>query len=286
MRDVVSASFSMMQGVALEFRDMRDLLIKRLRHTVPINRGKWQSEDVSQSDAHSTYELPNVTFIVSVPGTVRNLQEYFKPDLPWAEDHFLERVGGEPLNPAPSYRYWPYHSPTSADHFVQGGTFSHTYPERMWPKRANPDEIMTFRSGRNAHTNTGIRFAYGDLDDVVRLLRRDPFTRQAYLPIWFPEDTGAVWGQRVPCTLGYHFIRRGQSLDVVYFIRSCDVYRHFTNDAYMAARLCQWVVEKICDRPAAPDNPVWTGNLTMHISNLHLLKGDVWRLDQAERTCS
>lgn len=263
-----------MQGTATEFKAMKDLLVKRLLHTIPVNRGRWQSEDVSGSDAHATHELPNVTFMVSVPGTVGNLQRFFEPDLPWAEDHFQERVSGQPLNPAPSYRYWPYHSSTEQDHFVrEGGAFDHTYPERIWPKRANPDEMMNFRSGRSAEINTGVRFAYGDLNDVVDLLKKDPFTRQAYLPIWFPEDTGAASGQRVPCTLGYHFIRQGASLDCVYLMRSCDVYRHFSNDAYMAARLLQWIVEQIEPR----DGMLWTGHLTMHISNLHLMKGDVRR---------
>lgn len=274
MRAAFGAACHLVEGSAAEFRDMRGALITKLKTTTPINRGTWHSEDVSDSDAHAAHELLNVVFCVSIPSSIPEVQSLFCPDLPWAEDHFQERVSRHPMNPAPSYRDWPYHSEAERDRYVRdGGTFDHTYPERFWPKRANPGEMMMFRSGRAAEVNTGIRFAYGDLDDVVRLLQNTPHTRQAYLPVFFPEDTGSADGQRVPCTLGYHFIRNGMGLDCNYFIRSCDVYRHFTNDAYMGARLTQWIVQQLYYRGGL----VWPGSLNMHVSNLHLFKGDSWR---------
>lgn len=281
MRSMFQSSFSLLQGGAFEFGAMRQILVKQLRSRFAVHRGTWQSEDVSQSDAHATFELPNLTFITTIPETMQTLQDYVSPDLPWAEDHFQERVSGEPLNPAPSYVNWPYHSTAQRDRHVHGGVFSHTYPERFWPKRANPDEVMQFQNGRHAEINCGIRYAYGDLDDVVALLVKEPFTRQAYLPVWFPEDTGAVGDVRVPCTLGYHFIRRGMELDCNYIIRSCDVYRHFTNDVYMAARLCQWVVQSI----STGENMIRVGHLNMFISNLHLFRGDIWKIDRQDTTC-
>jgi hypothetical protein len=281
MRTMISSGFGLVHAPGFEFAELKTVLVGELKKTTPINRGRWQSEDVSQSDAHAAHELANLTVVTTIPGEVRNAQRYFRPDLPWAENHFQERVSGQPLNPAPSYRDWPYHSASERDRFVrEGGAFDHTYPERFWPKRANPGEVMQFQSGRSAEVNVGIRFAYGDLLDVVELLHKDPFTRQAYLPVFFPEDTGAVDGQRVPCTLGYHFIRRGAALDCNYLMRSCDMYRHFSNDVYMAARLTQWIVDQITTEGAL----VWTGNLTMFISNLHLFRGDVWRFDPAGTT--
>lgn len=280
MREVVSASFTLVQGVAHEFVAMRDMLAHRMRHLDPVHRGRWQSADVSGMDSYATHEISNVIFIVGIPGTVTNLQEFYKPDLPWAENHFQERVGREPVNPAPSYLDWPYHSAGQADLFAPDGKFDHTYPERMWPKQAGGKwDRMSNDLWFQEPDNVGIRFGYGDLGDVAALLAKDPMTRQAYLPIWFPEDTGAVDGQRVPCTLGYHFIRRGANLDCHYYIRSCDVFRHFTNDAYMAARLCQWIVEQLNGIVGRDDGQVWCGNLIMHISNLHLLKGDAWRIN-------
>ena len=114
----------------------------------------------------------------------------------------------------------------------------------------------------------GIRFTYGDLQDVVELLQMSPLTRQAYLPVWFPEDTGAHHGERVPCTLGYHFIIRGGALHIIYYIRSCDFLRHFRDDVYMAARLALWVYDRV-------GAALKMGNLTMHITSLHVFEADM-----------
>jgi thymidylate synthase len=116
----------------------------------------------------------------------------------------------------------------------------------------------------------GIRYNYGDLNDVVALLKRSPMTRQAYLPVWFPEDTGANYEQRVPCTLGYHFLLRNGVLGITYFIRSCDFVRHFSDDVYMAGRLCQWVADQVADGNV--------GYLSMHIGSFHIFDGDVAKL--------
>lgn len=188
--------------------------------------------------------------------------------MPWAEDQFLERVSGQPLNPPPSEAWWPYAQAGNAAHKTDE-KFSHTYPERFWPKRAGAGPDMRFTDWQEGECDAyGIRYPYGDLNDVVAQLEKDRTTRQAYLPVFFPEDTGAVEGQRVPCTLGYHFLWRRQ-LNVTYFIRSCDFVRHFTDDAYMAARLGQWVAEKV-----GAD----TGALTMHIVSLHIFEADRTRM--------
>lgn len=255
-------------------------LRRSLSESVLFNRGRVHAQDVSQRPEYATYELANVSVTYDVPLDVKTLQTHVEPNLPWAEDHFAERVGGEPLNPAPSEAWWPFKVNGNAAH-KDGEVFSHTYPERMWPKQANPREMMVFRSGRFAQMNVGIRYTYGDLDDVVSLLFKDPFTRQAYLPIWFPEDTGAVDGQRVPCSLGYHFIRRGNALDCVYTMRSCDFFRHFRDDIYMAARLLQWVCGRLSTDGEHSDDgsrgPA-VGSLTTFISNLHAFAGDSERL--------
>lgn len=289
MRTIFQGAYHLIEGQSIDFEDMTVALVKQLVKTVPINRGRWQAEDVSQSDSHSTHELSNVNFIIRIPNTKNQAKLWIRPDLPWAEDHFLERVGGEPLNPAPSYVDWPYHSQAERDRHLKasGGTqFDHTYPERMWPKNAvSPTYPMYHHTNDRClqvwGKNRGIRFDYGDLGDVVKQLKTDPFTRQAFLPIFFPEDTGATQGQRVPCTIGYHFIRRGMQLDCNYFIRSCDIYRHFRNDVYLAMRLTQWVVEQL----DAKEGFVWPGNLNMFVSNLHLFKGDRWKFNgQADTT--
>lgn len=248
-----------------------------------ISRGRWQSSDTDMV----THELDNVLVTIPVPGLATSwaCRVYGDQDRGdnqrWAEAHFQERVSGQPMNPAPSYVDWPWHSAKFQEQFKAGNwknrhnrlsPFDHTYPERFWPKTAVPDNL----DDMGLNTRMGVRFDYGDLGDVVELLKRDPWTRQAFLPVWFPEDTGATEGQRVPCTIGYHFIRNGAHLDVKYMIRSCDMTRHFQNDAYMAGRLLQWVQSKVIDS----DTPSpYVGSLTMYISNLHLFQNDVWRYE-------
>jgi thymidylate synthase len=163
--------------------------------------------------------------------------------------------------------------------------FDHTYPERFWPKHAGHDHDALGARWRDAIDATcggtpGIRFHYGDLSDVVDLLVRSPLTRQAFLPVWFPEDTGAVDGQRVPCTLGYHFMQREGRLSCRYYLRSCDLYRHLSNDVYFAARLTEWVADKVWqktrDRPQKVS--MRPGGLVMHISSLHSFEGDTKKI--------
>ena len=257
-----------------EFVHAFGTLVSKISQTPLITRGRVHAQDVSTRPEFDTHELSNVTLTMNVPATMQVLQNDVAPNLPWAEDHFQERVSGKPLNPAPSEAWWPFAQQGNKEH-KESEVFSHTYPERMWPKWANGKDIP-----RNPKMHQGIRYRYGDLNDLVNLLVRDPFTRQAYLPIWFPEDTGSVNGQRVPCSLGYHFIRRGLYLDGQYYMRSCDLFRHFTDDVYMAGRLLQWVCEQLWERDdqLGQDYYPFVGCLTMYISNLHCFRGDEYRL--------
>lgn len=247
----------------------------------PLMTGEWQSQDISDKPMLATRELLHESFMMALPGDIEQLAERVNPNLPWAEDHFQERVGGEPLNPPPSEQWWPFAQQGNAEH-KQGEKFSHTYPERMWPRYPLEDWFWKDKSANTIKPMHGIRYEYGDLQDVVNQLKRGPLTRQAYLPIWFPEDTGAIEGQRVPCTLGYHFIIRGDRLSITYYIRSCDFMRHFRDDVFMAGRLAQWMVEQL-----KPDHPeLGVGDLVMHIVSLHVFEGDEAALHQQVKDLS
>lgn len=261
----------MYQGVHYPFPKLRIALTHALVATAPyVNGSRWQSQDVSSRPEMTPKELSHVSFDMKIPEQVEELQQLVEPNLPWAEDHFLERVSGEPLNPAPSEAWWPFAVQGNREHKMTE-QYAHTYPERIWPKQAGLDR-EAIDDGADFFSNHGIRFKYGDLKDLVNLLNKDPYTRQAYLPIWFPEDTGVVHGERVPCTLGYHFLMRQGRLDITYYMRSCDFVRHFQDDVYMAARLCQWVAERM--------DGVYPGHLIMHIASLHIFRGDVPRLQR------
>lgn len=248
-----------------------------------ISSGEWQSQDVSHKPDFSTPELQNVSMSIPIMLEPEELATLTGARLPWAEDHFQERVGGEPLNPSPSEAWWPFRQNkdgnTNAAHKSEGEAFSHTYPERMWPKYPLTDDFWRGKSANNIEPMHGIRFAYGDLADVVHQLARSQQTRQAFLPIWFPEDTGAVHRKRVPCTLGYHFMIRDNRLHMNYYMRSCDALRHFQDDVYMAGRLMQWVCHELNTQAHEGVEPlefsITPGDLNMHMASFHCFAGDL-----------
>ena len=246
-----------------------------------VKSGFWQGVNTSKHPEMATHELLNFTLSVDQSGIdSEDLVSQIKPDLPWADDHFAERISRIPLNPPPSEGWWP-HSPKGNDRFKNSaGIFSHTYPERYWPQFASPtggspEQLNRFR--QSSPGLTGIRFRYGDLDDLICLLNEDPLTRQAYLPVWFPEDLGAPIDQRKPCTLGYHFIHRDGNLHIVYYIRSCDFVRHFRNDIYLTVLLQRWVLSQLRELDSRWMTTI-PGSFTMHITSLHLFRNDYYKL--------
>jgi thymidylate synthase-like protein len=271
-------------------------LISDLLEAPVIHTGEWQAMDTSKSKAHATHELTDVSLVWDqLPASIDDVMPHI--DQSWADDHFLERVSGMPYNPAPSAANWPYAVRGNGDHTTDQGTYDHTYPERFWPKHAGPrnhseaclDPVVNKNYDFCGGTE-GIRFHYGDLGDVVDQLIRSPNTRQAFLPVWFPEDTGANQNQRVPCTIGYHFMIRDGKLTTRYYIRSCDAYRHLSNDVWLAAMLGAWIVQRYndalaIDPPGVIYTPLRVGGLVMHITSLHAFVGDksklTYRMDTA-----
>lgn len=260
-----------------------------------VDTGHWQS--IKGAPQTKTIELTNVLLTFGgkfnpMPSHLSlsdGLENYFRPNLPWAADHFLERVSGLPINPGEQYKNWPWYSGNVPSHQTvderEEPQFSHTYMERYWPRYANTEwEDQRPEGDSPVNGRVGIRYRYGDLNDVVDLLAREPYTRQAFLPVWFPEDTGAHHMERVPCTLGYHFMLRDDKLHIFYPIRSCDFVRYLRDDAYMAARLGLWIINAVaCKTPGdiahGIDESQWDmvslGELNMFMPSLHIFEGDV-----------
>ena len=218
--------------------------------------------------------LYNVTLIQHAPNTIEEAQRITGCDSKWAEDHFQERVSGIPSNPGETYKYWPYHKNLDNSNYKEE-KFSHTYQERFWPKKADVPPVTGFPL-------VGIRYELGDLNDLIKQLGEDPDTRQAYLPIWFPEDTGAQ-NRRVPCTIGYYFFIDNGYINCIYTIRSCDLYRHFRNDVYFTIRLLQYIKETINNKY---NLDIKLGYVRMDIYNLHLFVNDAYSIIKKEQLMS
>jgi hypothetical protein len=374
-----------------------------------VKPSRWQSMDVSKRAEATTHEILNFSFTAQVTTEeLADLALQIQPNLPWADDHFLERVSGEALNPGKEWATWPWgNSANTFRRVIEGpripqqdwayyaglldgdgtiylrpqergfsgqviihqkdrevldylhgifkvglvktqgedgqqdlnggiydneiflwqisrieevkwvltnlipflrikkskaenmlrsaqdwkptdaiGTprqaiwdreweprFDHTYAERMWPNALEGGSLPL----------RGLRYSYGDAMDVAEHLFRAPDSRQAYLPIWFPEDTGKL-DVRVPCSLGYHFIHRNGYLHCVYYIRSCDMYRHFRDDIYLTVRLQLWMLERLRTLSDTFEDGkidwrgVKPGMFTMHITSLHLFTNDFRKL--------
>ena len=282
-----------MHTLSDQFQRLTEHLSQAFLEAPEVKAQKWQSVAAPQP----MVELFNRSFTLELRGErdLGVIAEAVKPNLPWADRHFVEeRVSGEPINPGETWKIWPY-ARSAAAHLREGENapqYDHSYAERYWPRYAGmtPDgRLPSDGEGPwlEGPYHTGIRFPIGDLNDLVQILVDDPLTRQAYLPIFFPEDTAAAhMGKRVPCTLGYHFIRRpmgnfGDFLHIIYPMRSCDFVRHFRDDVYLTIRLLLWVLDQCQAQDPEKWDGVQPGTFRMHITSLHMFRQDRENLKNA-----
>ena len=171
------------------------LKTRMINESFVVHTEKWQGLAVKAKPEAQMREILFPSFQVPIlTEDLDTLSSDIKPNLPWADRHFIEeRVSGQPINPGETWKLWPWSN--SADKFrTEGEQYNHSYAERYWPKYAGltpGGKLSEDTTGKNDPT-AGIRYAYGDLWDVINLLADQPLTRQAYLPVFFPEDTGAV----------------------------------------------------------------------------------------------
>jgi thymidylate synthase len=266
------------------FRTVYKNLCRFMREAPAVKTERWQGVDVSNNPAAVTYEMKHVYFEVDLAG-VEDLDHWRQdigPNLPWADDHFAERVCGSPLNPGKEWANWPW--ATSANKFREAdGIFNHSYSERLWPKYPRHGNGGLYEGHGQLRTIPKVnsspmfgigRVPYGDLQDLVELLASEPYTRQAVIPLFFPQDTGRGDGGRKPCTLLYNFLVRNKKIDITYPMRSVDLRRHFLDDCYLAIRLLMWVLDRC--REINPEfwHDVGPGSYDMLMTSLHVFAND------------
>jgi len=67
----------------------------------PVDVGQWQGRDIKGDPNKITWEIREAILAMQMPESIDGAQLEYSPNLPWAEDHFRERVSGKPLNPPP-----------------------------------------------------------------------------------------------------------------------------------------------------------------------------------------
>lgn len=249
-------------------------------HGQPVHTERWQAMNIKNRPEAEMREVLHYRLDANLHGmeSLEYYREHIEPNLPWADDHFKERICGLPINPGKEWENWPWSR--SANSHRQAEKFNHNYMERYWPKFAGrvAEPTRTIRDFStkvgDPEPHSGIYHEYGDLGDLIQLLAKEPMTRQAYFPIWFPEDTGITHEGRKPCTLGYHFIMRNGFLDIRYDIRSCDLYRHFRDDIYLTIRLGLYILDRCREINPSEWGHVVPGRFIMNITSLHMFIND------------
>lgn len=108
---------------------------------------------------------------------------------------------------------------------------------------------------------------------VIELLNKDPETRRAILPIFFPEDVEAThWSLDIPCSIMIHFLPIDDRLDARFFIRSNDAFWGFTHINFVLIRTIQRIVAYFSNKKV--------GHLQYIASDLHVYKRHMNRLEK------
>ena len=105
---------------------------------------------------------------------------------------------------------------------------------------------------------------YYQIQPIIDLLMEHPDTRQAYLSIWDPEQEKDVFERdRVPCSLGYHFLIREGKINMIYYMRSLEVTTCMGNDIYTSSKVLEFFADKVGVEP---------GYIEFMVSSLHLFE--------------
>lgn len=202
---------------------------------VNVRPKSYQNKNVEDNPDFFTKELQNYMYTVTTPRLC-----HLKPTQPWADAEFEERMSDPPVNPGEAYKLrsevW--------DQFLDSDKeFDYTYSERL--------------------TNYG---EYHQVRDALRILKKDPDSRQCFISIWDKDIYNAGGDIRIPCTLGYQLQIRDGALNLTYLQRSSDFATHFQNDLYLAFRLQKLIALEL-------EIPV--GMYTHWIGSLHIFQKDI-----------
>lgn len=152
----------------------------------------------------------------------------------FAEFDVLDRLCPTPVNPGKAVQVDTVG--VLKDHLNPDGKLDYTYSERMWYQ----------------------------IPKITRVLIEEPVTRQAFISVWDPRvDINNLEVARVPCSIGFHFLRRNGKLNLVYLMRSLEVTKCLGNDIYTSSRLLEVIAERIAAE---------TGTITFSVGSLHLFE--------------
>lgn len=198
-----------------------------------------QNLNIEGKKEYETLELQNYIYTVIHP----KLEDIPLRSLEWAEAELSERLysylndrGG--VNPGTA---WKIRRETWGPLINGRGEFDYTYSQR---------------------------YSDGNLYRIIDLLKKDRFTRRAFMPVFdMVEDMQNMLNTRIPCTLGYWFNYRNDKLNMTYLLRSSDFSEHFNYDIWLSTALLKFVAKEVGD--------LEVGTFTHWIGSFHVFSKDV-----------
>lgn len=218
-----------------------------------------QNKIVDGDINYETKEILNYSYCLQ---TLRHEEMLFidKVSKEWCDAEFNERVSTFRINPGNAWllrkEVW--------EEFLDKDSqeFDYTYGDRL---NVFPN-----------HPYGGPPYGPGILKRVVKELVNNPDTRQAILAIWDTRiDSSRIGGvRRVPCSMYYQVIIRGNKVHLIYNQRSCDIVTHFGNDVYLAWKLKEYIKDEVNKLRNDADDAYESGYLYHNIASLHAYRKD------------
>lgn len=200
-----------------------------------------QDKDIRDDPDFDTRELTNYIYTVLDPDFTQIEGTHDQ----WVEAEWDDRVAGG-LNPGHAWKtrkeVWNEFLERSGSPKIVGegpGQFAYTYSMRMGGKH---------------------------MELIIDELKKNPHSRQLYLPVWGSTDEQRRGRRRVPCSLGYWFVQRNGAVNLTYMMRSCDFATHFPNDVALACIMQAWI---------AKETNYEIGTFTHFIGSFHVYAKDV-----------
>lgn len=125
--------------------------------------------------------------------------------------------------------------------------------EWLWHMEGRDDleMIQYYAPSYDKYSDNGktLNGAYGprikkSLLKIVEILRNDPDSRRAVVPIYRKEDAG-LNSKDIPCTIGFQFLIRNNKLDMIVNMRSNDIFLGFPYDTFNFTMWQEYVACKL-----------------------------------------
>lgn len=220
---------------------------------ITVKPKTYQNINIEGNNDYVTKELICESYALNCDGWrfVRELYELQSEEetdinIKWCSQEFNERIT-ENINPGEAWtireNVWDnLFSKHRFANILTGNTNPDGTPERKHVRMFD----YTY-SERICYTGDGYELEESNLDKVINILRNDPGTRRAIIPIYDLHDTQNISEDiRIPCSMYYSFMIRDDSkgtpeLHMTYKQRSCDFVTHFPNDVLLAIKMMEYV---------------------------------------------